>query len=67
MQNLVICLIRKYQKIAPIKLRSSCRYIPTCSEYTILAIEKYGTFIGIVKGCKRIYSCKLPNGGIDYP
>jgi putative component of membrane protein insertase Oxa1/YidC/SpoIIIJ protein YidD len=33
----------------------------------ILAVKKYGTRVGIQKGIKRIISCKIPNGGIDYP
>jgi putative membrane protein insertion efficiency factor len=53
--------------MAPKKLRESCRYIPSCSEYMILAINKYGSIVGIWKGIKRIMSCKVPNGGIDYP
>jgi putative membrane protein insertion efficiency factor len=67
MKTLIIKLIRLYQKFAPGKLRNSCRFIPTCSEYTILALEKYGLVSGLKKGVYRIYSCKAPNGGYDYP
>lgn len=34
-----------------------CRYSPTCSEYTVLMIEKYGIIKGSVLGFKRIASC----------
>lgn len=63
----IIKAIRIYQAIAPTRIRNSCRFFPTCSEYMILAINKYGLINGIGKGFKRIYSCKAPNGGIDYP
>lgn len=48
-------------------MRDSCRFIPTCSTYMIMAINKYGLIIGIIKGIKRLIRCKPPNGGIDYP
>ena len=47
--------------ISPL-LPSSCRYTPTCSEYTIIAVKKHG----IIKGCwlsaKRISSCHTWGG-----
>jgi putative membrane protein insertion efficiency factor len=63
----LIKLIRFYQKMAPKALRESCRFVPSCSEYMILAIEKYGCLKGIYKGFNRLLRCKVPNGGIDYP
>lgn len=43
-----------------------CKYYPTCSEYTIQAIEKYGTCKGILLGIKRIIKCNpLSKGGYD--
>jgi putative component of membrane protein insertase Oxa1/YidC/SpoIIIJ protein YidD len=33
----------------------------------LLAIEKYGLIKGVTKGLKRIWKCKHPNGGVDYP
>jgi len=39
-----------------------CRYTPTCSEYSIQAIEKHGAFKGGVLTIKRIFSCH-PCGG----
>ena len=67
MKKFIIKLIRIYQKKAPKNIREACLYKPSCSEYMILAIEKYGVFVGIYKGVKRILRCKYPNGGIDYP
>ena len=56
-----------YKAIAPIDVRSRCLFTPTCSTYMIMAIYKYGLFIGFYKGIRRILRCKPPNGGVDYP
>jgi len=45
---------------------SHCRFIPTCSEYSINAILKYGSAIGILMTFKRILKCHpFHNGGYD--
>ena len=44
----------------------SCRYLPTCSEYSIDALRTYGFFKGIIMSVKRILSChpiKFLGGG----
>lgn len=64
---LSIRLIYFYRFIAPKRLRLSCLFKPSCSEYTILALRKYGFIVGWSKSFSRIYKCKQPNGGIDYP
>ncbi len=56
MKRFLIYLIDLYQKI-PLKSHNSCVFIPTCSEYTKEAILKYGVFLGIYKGFKRIIRC----------
>ncbi|MDE7123988.1 MAG: membrane protein insertion efficiency factor YidD [Eubacterium sp.] len=63
----LISIILLYQKYAPENLRKSCLYEPSCSEYMLLAIHKYGVFKGSAKGIKRLFRCHQPNGGIDYP
>ncbi len=45
--------------------RAVCRFVPTCSEYTRMAIEKYGFFRGCFLGLKRISRCR-PGGGYGY-
>lgn len=56
-----------YKATAPMSVRSRCLFKPSCSTYMIMAIYKYGLFIGVIKGIHRISRCKPPNGGIDYP
>ena len=63
----VIGAVLVYKAVAPMSVRSRCRFIPTCSTYMIMAISKFGLFVGVVKGIKRIYRCKPPTGGEDYP
>ena len=45
--------------------RAACRFVPTCSEYTKQAIEKYGIIKGSFLGIKRISRCR-PGGGYGY-
>ena len=64
---LLLFLVRLYQRIAPTWLRKRCRFEPSCSQYMIAAIEKYGVWKGFKKGFRRWCHCKPPNGGYDYP
>ncbi len=59
--------VHLYQAKASDATRLRCVFEPSCSEYMILAIEKYGLFKGVMKGCKRLLRCHSPNGGQDYP
>ena len=70
MKKICIFLINKYQKfLSPFistHLHIHCKYTPTCSEYTKLAIQRYGTFKGVVLGIKRIVRCNpWSSGGFD--
>ncbi len=67
MQRVAIRLVRLYQVcISPfIGGRAACRFVPTCSEYTRTAIEKYGALRGAYMGIKRICRCR-PGGGFGY-
>ncbi|NPA54474.1 MAG: membrane protein insertion efficiency factor YidD [Aquificae bacterium] len=69
MKKFLINLIKFYRKtISPLKGSSSCRFYPSCSEYSIQAIEKYGIFKGLLKSIWRILRCNpFSKGGIDYP
>ncbi len=62
-----VWLILMYQKFAPERIRASCVFTPTCSEYMMLAIQKYGLIKGVFKGIGRLLRCHAPNGGTDNP
>ena len=65
MKKIIISLIKKYQKI-PGRFHYHCKFYPTCSEYMIESIEKYGTVKGLFLGIKRIFKCNpFTKGGID--
>lgn len=57
-----IGLIRFYQLAISPLLPSSCRYTPTCSQYSIEALKKYGPFKGSYLAIRRILRCN-PWGG----
>ena len=67
LKRFAIGVVLLYKAFAPMSVRSRCLFIPTCSTYMIMAIYKFGLFIGVIKGIKRILRCKPPNGGEDYP
>ena len=67
LKRFAVGLVLVYKAFAPMSLRNSCRFTPTCSTYMILAINKYGLFIGVIKGIGRLLRCKPPYGGEDYP
>lgn len=55
-----------YKKLVSPFLRNACRHYPTCSSYTIEAIEKYGFFIGAGKAFLRVLRCnRFFKGGFD--
>lgn len=64
--KIFICLILIYQKyISPLK-GPTCRFYPTCSQYSIEAFKKYGVFKGMYLSIKRILKCHPFNpGGYD--
>lgn len=65
-KKLIILLILIYRRfISPLK-PPTCRFIPTCSEYALIAVEKYGPIKGSYMAIKRIFRCHPFNpGGYD--
>lgn len=66
MKKMMIVMIRFYQKhLSPLK-RSKCPYIPSCSQYGLEAIEKYGALKGGCMAMWRIMRCNpFSSGGYD--
>ena len=67
MKKMMILCIRFYQKyLSPFKRYGRCKFIPTCSEYAVEAIEKYGVLRGGLLAVWRILRCNpFSKGGID--
>ena len=63
--KMLILLFRLYQVTLSPYIGNSCRYTPTCSNYGIEAVQKYGFFKGGWLTFKRILSCN-PWGGSGY-
>lgn len=66
MKRFLISLIKFYQRL-PLHTHSMCKFYPTCSNYMIDAINKYGCMKGVFLGIKRILRCNPFNKsyGID--
>ena len=61
----LVLLVRFYQLAISPYTPSSCRYEPSCSQYTIEALKKRGVIVGLWLSLKRILSCH-PWGGSGY-
>lgn len=69
MGKIIIYIINFYKKNISVFLKSNgieCKYYPTCSEYSIQAIKKYGVIKGSYLSLKRIIKCNpFSKGGYD--
>lgn len=69
MNKLIIRILKLYKKfVSPVAenlFGNACRFTPTCSEYTIGALERFGTKKGLTLGIKRLMKCH-PWGGSGY-
>jgi len=67
MKNVLIFIINLYRKyLSPLKRSPTCIYTPTCSQYAIEALEKYGFLKGSFLAVKRILRCHpFAKGGYD--
>ncbi len=64
----LVLAVRMYQVVLSPLLGGSCRFTPTCSQYFILAVRKYGPLRGSWRGFRRILRCHpLHAGGHDPP
>ena len=69
MKNILIFIIKIYKRLISPYLGSTCRYLPTCSDYFIESLKEYGIIKGTFMGMKRILTChpiKFLGGGDGY-
>lgn len=65
MKHILIHIIKLYKRL-PLKSHNSCKYIPTCSNYALEAINIYGALKGSYLTIKRILRCNpFSKGGYD--
>jgi len=66
--RMLIALVRLYQWTLSAWLGGSCRFFPSCSEYAVLAIHRYGAWRGGWRSIRRILRCRpFQAGGLDLP
>jgi uncharacterized protein len=66
--QILILAVRGYQVVLSPMLGRHCRFTPTCSQYFILAVRKYGAVRGATRGLLRICRCNpFHPGGYDPP
>jgi putative membrane protein insertion efficiency factor len=64
--NILVALIRGYQRFISPMLPPSCRFVPSCSQYAIDAIELHGPARGVVMAVMRLLRCHpFCHGGYD--
>jgi putative membrane protein insertion efficiency factor len=65
-RTLVITAIKGYRRFVSPMLPRSCRFTPSCSLYTLQAVEKHGLLRGSLMGARRVLSCHpFSEGGFD--
>jgi len=65
-KRVVIWLIKGYKRYVSPVLPPSCRFYPTCSQYTLEAVQKYGALKGGIMGARRLLRCHpFSKGGFD--
>ncbi|MDD3932102.1 MAG: membrane protein insertion efficiency factor YidD [Ruminococcaceae bacterium] len=66
MKRIMVRMIRGYQRYVSPRLGAQCKYLPTCSQYAIEAIERYGSLKGGLMAVWRILRCNpFSRGGYD--
>lgn len=66
MKQIAILILRSYKYAISPLLPPSCRFTPTCSEYAIEAMTRYGFWKGLLLGLKRLSRCHpFSQGGYD--
>ena len=64
--KIIVSAIGLYRRFVSPMVPAYCRYWPTCSDYTLQAVQKYGVLKGLMMGAWRVTRCNpLAKGGID--
>ncbi len=64
--KITVFTIKVYQLVLSPLFSPCCRFYPSCSEYTIQAVERYGFLKGLYRGLTRLLRCHpLSQGGYD--
>jgi len=67
-RNALIGLVRVYQLVISPHFPASCRFVPTCSEYAVEALRRYGVLKGLILSVRRITRCHpWGDSGYDPP
>lgn len=65
-RSFVLCLLRGYKWALSPLLPPACRYVPTCSDYAMEAVDRYGVFRGSLRALWRVLRCHpFVRGGYD--
>jgi putative membrane protein insertion efficiency factor len=65
-KKLLVLGIKAYQCLSRAILIRNCRFYPSCSQYALEAVERYGIVIGVKKAMTRLLRCSpLTDGGYD--
>jgi putative membrane protein insertion efficiency factor len=66
MKHILIAIIKVYKKLISPLFPTSCRFYPTCSQYAVESIERFGALKGSWLAGKRIIRCNpFSKGGLD--
>ena len=66
MRLIFIAIIKAYKLVISPLLGNHCRFYPSCSSYSIEALQRYGVFVGLYLTLKRLLKCHpFHEGGID--
>ena len=66
MKGLALKILRGYKRLISPMMPAACRYVPTCSEYAVEAVERFGIVRGGAMTLWRVLRCNpFANGGVD--
>ena len=66
MKNLVLRILRAYKRLISPMLPAACKYVPTCSDYAVEAMERFGIVRGGAMALWRVLRCNpFVKGGVD--